>query len=86
MKIIVAILLLASLFTGAGAAKSSVPLLDFTEFRTDLPGGRHANVRTMRAVVARVDGSERREAAAVDNARPELRNRRQMRPRQGRRQ
>lgn len=36
-------------------------LLGFTEFRTDLPGGRHANVRTMRAVVARLDGSGRRE-------------------------
>ncbi len=48
----------------AAEAGSGTPLLGFTEFRTDLPGGRHANVRTMRAVVARVDGSGRRELAA----------------------
>src|SRR5688572_18645357 len=35
-------------------------LLGYTELRTDLPGGRHANVRTMRAVVAKADGSQRR--------------------------
>ncbi len=45
------------------AADSPAPLLGFTEFRTDLPGGRHANARTMRAVVFRVDGSGRREVA-----------------------
>lgn len=31
-------------------------LIGYTEFRTDLPGGRHANVGTMRAVVVRADG------------------------------
>jgi Tol biopolymer transport system component len=39
-------------------------LLGYTELRTDLPGGRHANVRTMRAVIVKADGSDRREAAA----------------------
>ncbi|MGD9646059.1 MAG: exo-alpha-sialidase [Pirellulales bacterium] len=34
----------------------------FTEFRTNLPG-RHANCATMRAVIARADGSDRREIA-----------------------
>ena len=34
--------------------------LGYTEFRTDLPGGRHANVRTMRAVVVKTDGTQRR--------------------------
>ena len=34
-------------------------LIGYTEFRTDLPGGRHANVRTMRAVVVKGDGSGR---------------------------
>jgi TolB protein len=36
------------------------PLIGFTELQTNLPGGRHANVRTMRAVIANVDGSNRR--------------------------
>ena len=35
-------------------------LIGYTELRTDLPGGRHANVRTSRAVVMRADGSGRR--------------------------
>jgi hypothetical protein len=37
--------------------------LGFTELRTDLPGGRHANVRTMRAVVSNADGSQPRRVA-----------------------
>jgi Tol biopolymer transport system component len=37
-----------------------VPCLGYTEFRTDLPGGRHANVRTMRAAVVRADGTGRK--------------------------
>lgn len=32
----------------------------FTELQTNLPGGRHANIRTMRAVISRADGTERR--------------------------
>jgi len=32
----------------------------YTEMKTNLPGGRHANVRTMRAVVVNADGSGRR--------------------------
>ena len=35
-------------------------LIGFTELQTNLPGGRHANVRTMRAVVVRSDGTERK--------------------------
>jgi len=34
--------------------------IGYTELRTNLPGGRHANVRTMRAVVVKPDGSARR--------------------------
>ena len=34
-------------------------LIGYTELRTNLPGGRHANVRTMRAIVAQADGSAR---------------------------
>jgi Tol biopolymer transport system component len=39
------------------------PLIGYTEFRTDLPGGRHANVATMRAAVVGIDGTGRRRVA-----------------------
>jgi TolB protein len=35
------------------------PWIGYTEFRTDLPGGRHANVVTMRAALVRADGAGR---------------------------
>ncbi len=38
-------------------------LIGYTEFRTDLPGGRWANIATMRAHVVGVDGSGRRPVA-----------------------
>ncbi len=36
-------------------------LIGYTELRTDLPGGRHANVRTMRTMLVAPDGTGRRE-------------------------
>ena len=33
------------------------PLIGFTQLQTNLPGGRHANVRTMRAMIVADDGS-----------------------------
>ena len=39
------------------------PLVGYTEHRTDLPGGRAANVFTMRACVVKADGTGRREMA-----------------------
>ncbi len=41
-------------------ATASSSLIGFTELRTDLAGGRHANVVTMRAAVVGVDGMGRR--------------------------
>jgi len=38
-------------------------LIGYTELRTNLSGGRHANVRTMRATVISADGSGRRHVA-----------------------
>src|SRR5215468_5618627 len=35
-------------------------LIGYTEFRTDLPGGRYVNIRTRRAIVAKADGTGRR--------------------------
>src|SRR5438093_609647 len=57
------------LFVGAVAApafalaplpRRQPPVIGYTEFRTDLKGGRHANVRTMRAVLVNVDTGRRR--------------------------
>ncbi len=58
---------------GAAAALGPVPLvaadhddpppdclIGYTEFRTDLPGGRHVNVKTFRAAVVKADGTGRR--------------------------
>ena len=55
----VGLLVFVALATGASAADSTNPpasgvLIGYTEFRTDFPGGRHANVATMRAT----NGSE----------------------------
>jgi Tol biopolymer transport system component len=46
----------------AQAAAPPVPnhVIGYTEFRTDLKGGRHANIRTRRAVVVNVDTKQRR--------------------------
>lgn len=40
------------------------PLIGYTELQTDLPGGRHANVCTERAVMVRADGTGRQEIGA----------------------
>src|SRR5262245_44663253 len=44
------------------AAEQTLPeqWIGYTELRTNLPGGRHANVRTMRAVVVNAKGTGRR--------------------------
>ncbi|MFO0907426.1 MAG: hypothetical protein U0794_03545 [Isosphaeraceae bacterium] len=58
--------LLAVALAGMAASRSLAadpprgPWIGYTEFRTDLPGGRHANVATMRATLIRRDGTERR--------------------------
>jgi Tol biopolymer transport system component len=38
-------------------------LIGYTQLRTELPGGRHPNVRTMRAMVMKADGSDPRQIA-----------------------
>ena len=44
------------------AAETTWPAdwIGYTELRTDLPGGRHANVRTMRAAMVKANGTGRR--------------------------
>ena len=56
---VVAVLLFVE---ASSAAAPPVPnhVIGYTEFRTDLKGGRHANVRTMRAVLVNIDTKRRR--------------------------
>src|SRR5438874_1698974 len=51
--------------TIASSALAAEPesLIGYTELRTNLAGGRHANVATMRAIVVRPDGTGRRALA-----------------------
>lgn len=60
----VMVLLAGALGQAGRAAEPLAPsprqLIGYTELRTDLPGGRHANVRTMRAAVVQSDGGQRR--------------------------
>ena len=48
----------------AGLVPQRQQLIGYTAMRTDLPGGRHANIRTMRAHVMNADGTGAREMAA----------------------
>lgn len=59
MKPLLAVTWLMSVVVSAGAEEpiAERPLVGFTELRTNLDGGRHVNVRTMRAVVVRADGT-----------------------------
>jgi TolB protein len=47
-------------WTRAADPSDSQSWIGYTELKTNLPGGRHANVRTMRAMVVKSNGSERR--------------------------
>jgi TolB protein len=56
------VILVVGLGTMTAEAEQDRPesLIGYTELRTNLPGGRLANVETMRAVVVRTDGTGRR--------------------------
>ncbi|HUE69568.1 MAG TPA: hypothetical protein VMP01_01665, partial [Pirellulaceae bacterium] len=59
----VLILLAEVLLHTARAADPLAPSpqqVGYTELRTNLPGGRHANVRTMRAAIVAADGGQHR--------------------------
>src|SRR5204862_8229470 len=56
-------LVVIALAASVKAEDSPVGLIGYTELRTNLPGGRLANVETMRAMVVGVDGTARREVA-----------------------
>jgi TolB protein len=50
----------APAFAPAPLPRRQPPVIGYTEFLTDLEGGRHANVRTMRATIIDVDTGRRR--------------------------
>lgn len=56
----VAVLVAVTTDVRAGEPPPAERLIGYTELQTNLPGGRHANVRTMRAHVVQADGSGRR--------------------------
>ncbi len=60
--IAIPILQLVSFFH-VGRGEEVPTLIGYTELRTDLPGGRHANTSTSRAMVVNLDGSGRKELA-----------------------
>jgi TolB protein len=76
MKTTVVPSLIVLVSTMLGAVRAAEPelagrLIGFTELQTNLPGGRHANVRTMRAAVVNGDGSGRRRVAEQLADRPD---------------
>lgn len=54
----------------AAAVKRPRELIGFTEYQTHLPGGRHANLITMRAAAVRADGTRPRRLAGELTRRP----------------
>jgi hypothetical protein len=54
---------LRDLFGPTPKYSRTVSRIGYTTLRTDLPGGRHANVSTMRAAMVGADGRDRRELA-----------------------
>jgi TolB protein len=60
MKQLLSFALLLTLFcpTSADDPPGSQPLIGYTQHRTNLPGGRHANVCTSRAMLVRADGTQ----------------------------
>lgn len=61
-RLVAVALILACTQSDGRAADAPFPTtwIGYTELRTDLPGGRHANVRTMRAALVQADGTARR--------------------------
>jgi TolB protein len=51
--------LFSTIITAIAAEPFPTTLIGYTELQTNLPGGRHANVETMRATVVKADGTER---------------------------
>ena len=61
--LLILMMLSSCLEVSGGELELVKSLIGYTELQTNLPGGRHANVRTMRAMVSQLDGSHRAELA-----------------------
>jgi len=59
---------LAGCAPAPAAEPDTAPLIGYTELRTNLSGGRHANVRTMRAAVVKADGTGRKRSCLFSEA------------------
>lgn len=65
MKLLAVFVFMSIAFSVQAAESTAIPyLIGYNEHRTNLPGGRHANVSTNRAFVIRGDGTSRRELGA----------------------
>ena len=53
-----ALLLILACPTSADDSQGAAPLIGYTQHRTNLPGGRHANISTSRAMLVRTDGTQ----------------------------
>jgi hypothetical protein len=60
LALVAATLTSGTLLSGPQVESPPDLLIGYTEHCTDLPGGRHANVKTRRAVVIKADGTGRR--------------------------
>ncbi|MFO1094427.1 MAG: hypothetical protein U0992_14150 [Planctomycetaceae bacterium] len=58
------LLLVLQVVASARAADPAERWIGYTQLQTNLPGGRHANVRTMRATAVRANGADRRPVAS----------------------
>ncbi len=63
IAIAAAVSLFGEVRLSADELRAKPPLIGYTEHRTNLPGGRHANICTSRAMVVRADGTERQAVA-----------------------
>jgi TolB protein len=54
-----------------GVLQSLDGWIGYTEYRTDLPGGRHANQATMRAFMVKADGTKRRALGEALTSKPD---------------
>lgn len=70
VMVIVFVMLASVLTPGEAVLKRPKALIGYNEHRTNLPGGRTANISTCRAIVVRADGSGRRELAKELAAKP----------------
>src|SRR5262245_22098598 len=71
IRALILLLILNDVHLSSAADGWRTGLVGYIELQTNLPGGRHANVETMRAMVVGADGTARREIASQLVDRPD---------------